>query len=126
MRSRVAGFGRNRSWKFHDTASEILGRQKIVRKTGNFYEILTRYLPNTYRQGNSCTNMRTALFWAITFRVVVIPNDVSGQPVSPVFKGKQSKKGFRALNHSSTILEIFSVLSCIWLQRLRKYLYRLR
>jgi hypothetical protein len=33
------------------------------------------------------TFLRTALFWAIMQQVVVIPYEVSGQPISPVFKG---------------------------------------
>jgi len=33
--------------------------------------------------------MRTALFWAIMRRVVVIPTDISGQFIGPLFKGKK-------------------------------------
>jgi hypothetical protein len=33
--------------------------------------------------------MRTALFWTITRRVVVIPTDVSGQFIGTIFKGQK-------------------------------------
>jgi hypothetical protein len=34
--------------------------------------------------------MRTALFWAITQRAVVIPTDVSGQHIGNIFKGQET------------------------------------
>jgi len=34
----------------------------------------------------------TALFWVIMQRVVVIPYDVSEEPIGPDFKGQESKK----------------------------------
>ena len=37
---------------------------------------------------------KTALFRAVTQRVVVIRTEVSGQPIGPIFKGKESKKLF--------------------------------
>jgi len=33
--------------------------------------------------------LRIAPYWAVTQRVVVIPSDVSGQPIGPIFKGKE-------------------------------------
>ena len=33
--------------------------------------------------------LRTALFWVITQGVVVIFADVSGQPICPIFRGKE-------------------------------------
>jgi len=41
--------------------------------------------------------MKTALFWVITQRLVVIPHDVSGQPVGHSFKGQESKSFFEFL-----------------------------
>jgi hypothetical protein len=37
------------------------------------------------------SDLRIALVWVITQRVVVIYYDVSGQPTGPIFKGQQSK-----------------------------------
>ena len=36
--------------------------------------------------------MRTALFWIITQRIVVIFTDVSGQPISPIFRRRESPR----------------------------------
>ena len=37
----------------------------------------------------------TAIFWFVRLRVVVnFLTDVSGQPIGPIFKGQESKKGF--------------------------------
>jgi hypothetical protein len=35
--------------------------------------------------------LRSALFWVITQRVVVIRTDVSGQPIGSILKGQESK-----------------------------------
>jgi len=35
--------------------------------------------------------MRTALSWAVTQRVLVIAIEVSGQAISPIFKGQDSR-----------------------------------
>ena len=37
--------------------------------------------------------VRTALFWAVTQRVLVIHCDVSEQPIGHIFRGKESKTG---------------------------------
>ena len=37
-------------------------------------------------------DLRSALFWDITQRIVVIPYDVLVQPVGPIFVGQESKK----------------------------------
>jgi len=39
--------------------------------------------------------MGSALFWVITQRVAVIFTDVSGQPISPIFKGQKSLAPWR-------------------------------
>jgi hypothetical protein len=36
--------------------------------------------------------MKTALFWDVTQRVVVIFTDVNGQPIGLIFKGQETKK----------------------------------
>jgi hypothetical protein len=35
--------------------------------------------------------MRTALFWAVTLRIAVIPTDVLGQPIGPIFRGEKNQ-----------------------------------
>jgi hypothetical protein len=38
--------------------------------------------------------MKNALFWVVTQQVVVIFNDVSGQPIAPIFGDQDLKKIF--------------------------------
>jgi len=56
--------------------------------------------------------MRTALFWDITQRVVIIPSDVLGQPIRPNFKGRESKN--KAGNPCTWFIQgrVWAVASC--------------
>jgi hypothetical protein len=36
--------------------------------------------------------MKSALFWDVTQREVVIPCDVSGQPIDPIFKDQDAQE----------------------------------
>jgi len=55
--------------------------------------------------------VRTVLFLAITQRVVVIPCDVSGQPIGPIFRGKESKMGPIGRPETSEVRNCHSTLS---------------
>jgi hypothetical protein len=53
----------------------------------------------------------TALFWAITQRVLVIHCDVSGRPIGPIFRGKESKIGPTGRPETSEVRNYHSTLS---------------
>jgi hypothetical protein len=55
--------------------------------------------------------VRTEFFWAITQQVLVIPCDISGQPIGPIFRGKESKMGPTGRTEKSEVRNYHSTLS---------------
>jgi hypothetical protein len=45
-----------------------------------------------YKQSASKGSLKSLLFWDVTQRRLVVIIDVSGQPISPIFKGKADQE----------------------------------